>query len=410
MLVSTAGAANAVERTRATSSSARPDHLAAVVGRPQLPGVSEPRETWFRVGSSADIRSGVPMAVAVEGQQVALFEYSGGLHAISNRCNHKGGPLADGRVRGEFVMCPWHAWEYSVVTGRGPEGYDEEQVPVYAVEERADGVYVRMPPTMPRRLIAHKPSHLLEDHPKPAGAAPRVLGLSTTGMDDLNPRYSTSDALLETALAHAAAGGADTQLVRLRELAFRHCEGNYSKAAHACTWPCAITERDMTDQLTSVYEGLVHWCDVVLIATPIRWGNASSLYYKMAERLNCVQNQVTINDRVLISHKVAALIITGGQDNIQAVAGSMLTFWSELGFVFPAFPFIAHSRGWDAEDMQNNVRIVKKSEALHSAARELVDRALDCWRVIDADMPARPMQRAGRKANPVDDTAVAIDD
>lgn len=373
-------------------------------------GVSEQKENWYRVGASADIRSAVPIAVAVGGQQVALFEYNGGLHAISNRCNHKGGPLADGRVRGEFVMCPWHAWEYSVVTGRGPEGYDEEQVPVYAVEERADGVYVRMPPTMPRRLIAHKPSHLLEDHPKPVGAKPRVLGLSTTGMDDLNPRYSTSDALLEAALAHAAAGGADTQLVRLRELSFRHCEGNYSKAAHACTWPCAITERDMTDQLTPVYEGLVHWCDVVLIATPIRWGNASSLYYKMAERLNCVQNQVTINDRVLINHKVAALIITGGQDNIQAVAGSMLTFWSELGFVFPAFPFIAHSRGWDAEDMQNNVRIVKKSEALHSAARELVDRALDCWRVIEADMPVRPMVRAGRKANPVDDDAVTIDD
>jgi hypothetical protein len=29
-----------------------------------------------------------------------------------------------------------------------------------------------------------------------------------------------------------------------------------------------------------------------------------------------------------------------------------------LGFVFPQFPFIAHSRGWDAEDMQNNARFV----------------------------------------------------
>src|SRR2546426_10870023 len=33
-----------------------------------------------------------------------------------------------------------------------------------------------------------------------------------------------------------------------------------------------------------------------------------------------------------IRNKVAAFIITGGQDNIQAVAGGMLTFWSELGF------------------------------------------------------------------------------
>jgi hypothetical protein len=35
------------------------------------------------------------------------------------------------------------------------------------------------------------------------------------------------------------------------------------------------------------------------IATPIRWGAASSLYFKMAERLNCVQNAVTTHNNVL---------------------------------------------------------------------------------------------------------------
>ena len=367
--------------------------------------------TWYRVGSVADLRAAAPVAITVGGQSVAVFEYEGRLRAISNRCNHKGGPLAEGRLRGEFVMCPWHAWEYSVVTGRGPTGYDEEQVAVYAIEERSEGVYVRTPPDVPRHLIAHKPSHLLEEHPKPPGAPPRVLGIATTAMDGDNPRFSTSDTLLETALTHAAAGGADTKLIRLRELAFRACEGNYSKAARACTWPCAITERDESDQLTPVYEGLVHWADVVLVATPIRWGAASSLYFKMAERLNCVQNQITIHNRVLIHHKVMALIITGGQDNIQAVAGNMLTFWSELGFVFPPFPFIAHSRGWDAEDMQANVRVVRASEGLREASRELVDRALDCWRVLDAsrDETPRPMERAGRKANPMRDTRAMPD-
>ena len=227
--------------------------------------------------------------------------------------------------------------------------------------------------------------------------------MSTTAMDEANPRFSTSDALLERAVERAKELAADTQVIRLRDLKFRHCEGNYSKASHACTWPCAITERDPDDQLTAVYEGLVHWADVVLISTPIRWGNASSLYYKMAERLNCVQNQVTIHNKVLIRNKVAAFIITGGQDNIQGVAGSLFTFWSELGFVFPPFPFIAHSRGWDAEDMQNNVRQVKASDALREAARELAERAVDFWKILDehkAEMD-KPMERAGRKANPL---------
>jgi multimeric flavodoxin WrbA len=231
-----------------------------------------------------------------------------------------------------------------------------------------------------------------------------VLGISTTAMDEANPRFSTSDVLLEHALAHASAAlGADTQLLRLRELRFRPCEGNYSKAARACTWPCAITERDPEDQLARVYEGLVHWADVVLVATPIRWGSASSLYFKMAERMNCIQNQITLHDKVLIRNKVAAFIVTGGQDNIQAVAGSLLTFWAELGFVFPPFPFIAHSRGWAAEDMEHNVRQVKASEALRTAADQLAERALDTWRALDSHRAAleKPMVRSGRKAQPL---------
>ncbi|MGH7513756.1 MAG: Rieske 2Fe-2S domain-containing protein [Gemmatimonadales bacterium] len=354
-----------------------------------------------RLGTEAELAARAPFAVKIERHRIAIFQYDGRLHAISDICNHRGGPLSDGRLHGEFVMCPWHAWEYSVITGKGPEGYDEEQVPVYRLETREDGVYVELPPVMPRRLLKHKPSHLLEPHPKPADAPPRVLGISTTAMDAVNPRFSTSDCLLDHAVAHLGTQGADTRVLRLRDLAFRHCEGNYSKASHACTWPCAITERDPTDELTEVYEGLVHWADVVLIATPIRWGAASSLYFKMAERLNCIQNQLTIHNRRLIMNKVAALIITGGQDNIQAVAGGMLTFWSELGFVFPVFPFIAHSRGWDAEDMQNNVRQVRESQPLRTAAAELADRALGTWRVLDkhrVEMEG-PMARAGRKAN-----------
>ncbi len=361
-------------------------------------------ETWHRLGGREELLGRVPFSVKVERHRIAVFLHEGRFRAISDICNHRGGPLSEGRLRGEFVMCPWHAWEYSVITGKGPEGYDEEQVPVYGVEERADGVYVKLPPEMPRRLLKHKPSHLLDPHLKPAGAPPRVLGISTTAMDEINPRFSTSDALLDHALRHAdETRRADTQLIRLRDLVFRPCEGNYSKAAQACTWPCAITERDPGDQLTPVYEGLVHWADVVLISTSIRWGTASSLYHKMAERLNCIQNQITIANRVLIANKVAGFIITGGQDNIQAVAGSMLTFWSELGFVFPAFPFIAHSRGWDAEDMENNVRQVKASDALRTASGELLDRALDFWSVIDRHRAelSRPMERAGRKANPM---------
>ena len=358
---------------------------------------------WHRLGSRSDLIARLPFVVTLDRHQVALFLHDGQVCAISNVCNHKGGPLCEGARRGEFVTCPWHGWEYSVVTGRGPEGYEGDQVPVYPVEERGDEIWVGTPAAVRRKVPKHDPHPLLSPTPRPAGAPPRILALSTTSMDAANPRFSTSDALLDHAAGRGRERGAEVRVLRLRDLAFHPCEGNYSKASRACTWPCAITERDPTDGLTPVYDALVNWADVVLIGTPIRWGAAGSLYFRMAERLNCVQNQITTHNRVLIRNKVAAFIITGGQDNIQGVAGSLLTFWAELGFVFPPFPFIAHSRGWDAEDMENNVRQVKASEALREASRELLDRALDFWGILDhhrSEMD-RPMERAGRKASPL---------
>src|SRR5207302_2329233 len=84
----------------------------------------------------------------------------------------------------------------------------------------------------------------------------RVVGISTTVMDRANPRYSTSDALLDTAIKHARETlGVETRLLVLNALNFRSCEGYYSKAAQACTWPCSITQMDPADELDQVYEG-----------------------------------------------------------------------------------------------------------------------------------------------------------
>jgi multimeric flavodoxin WrbA len=152
--------------------------------------------------------------------------------------------------------------------------------------------------------------------------------------------------------------------------------------------------------MAEVYEAAVHWADVLLVATPIRWGAASSLYFKMAERMNCIQNQVTIANRVLIQRKTAAFIVTGGQDNVQAVVGQQLAFFAELGFVFPPFPFVAHSLGWTAEDMARNEAYVRASEELRAGARALSERAVTTAQAqLVVEPPTRPLERGGRKAH-----------
>jgi multimeric flavodoxin WrbA len=273
-------------------------------------------------------------------------------------------------------------------------------VPSYEVRVKGGRLLLRTKPVTTRNKLPHDPFPLARPIRREAGPV-RVVGISATVMDRKFPRVSTSELLLQTALDHAEKElGCGTRLLKLDSLKFRNCEGYYSKAAQACTWPCSITQMDPKDQMDQVYEALVHWADVVLVATPIRWGAASSLYYRMAERMNCVQNQITTHDRVLIRNKVAAFIIVGGQDNIQAVAGQMLGFFGELGFLFPQFPFVAHSRGWTAEDMEANVSFIRNSRELREGAEMLVARAVAFAKHLVEEQPTpERIQRGGRKAH-----------
>jgi multimeric flavodoxin WrbA len=184
----------------------------------------------------------------------------------------------------------------------------------------------------------------------------RVLGISTTNANDkMAPRKSTSEEALRFALDYAHNHfETETVMIKLRELNFKHCEGYYSKNANACIFPCSISEVDKEDQMLEIYDRVILWADIVIVATPIRWGSASSLYYQMIQRMNCVQNQSITHERYLIRDKVAGFIITGGQDNVQHVAGELMSFWSQLGFVFGKFSFVGWSRGWYAEDTENN--------------------------------------------------------
>jgi multimeric flavodoxin WrbA/nitrite reductase/ring-hydroxylating ferredoxin subunit len=355
---------------------------------------------WHDLGEIESLESQPLQQITIGRTKIALSYRNGQFGAVSGVCNHVGGPLGEGHHEGDYIVCPWHHYKYHCMTGEGEPGFEEDRVPRYELRRENGRLYINLEAVTTRNKPKHAPHPLTRPIVREPGPV-RVLGLSTTAMDPLYPRYSTSDALLNIALEQAAAVGAETKLIKLNDLRFRHCEGYYSKSAHACTWPCSITQMDKTDMLDQVYEAVVFWCDAVIVSTPIRWGNASSLYYKMVERMNCVQNQITIHDNVLIRNKAAAFIITGGQDNVQAVAGQMLMFFSELGFEIPQFPFIAHSRGWSAEDMENNIAYVKRNKALHDGAKELAERTVEKSRELLNMTAATKVEHAGRKGGKI---------
>ncbi|HWP35139.1 MAG TPA: non-heme iron oxygenase ferredoxin subunit [Thermodesulfobacteriota bacterium] len=72
---------------------------------------------FVTVASTADLAPGQGKVVEVGGVPVALFNVDGTFYALDNTCPHRGGPLGEGLLDGETVVCPWHGWQFNVKTG-----------------------------------------------------------------------------------------------------------------------------------------------------------------------------------------------------------------------------------------------------------------------------------------------------
>lgn len=69
------------------------------------------------VAQIGDIPRGEGRSYALNGRMVGVFHTDDGFYAIDDICPHMGALLSSGAVEGNTVMCPWHAWSFSVCDG-----------------------------------------------------------------------------------------------------------------------------------------------------------------------------------------------------------------------------------------------------------------------------------------------------
>ncbi len=74
---------------------------------------------WVQITNCENIPLREGRAVNVGGREIAVFNLGDRFLAVSNRCPHRSGPLADGVVSGDTVVCPLHAWKFNLETGQG---------------------------------------------------------------------------------------------------------------------------------------------------------------------------------------------------------------------------------------------------------------------------------------------------
>ena len=81
------------------------------------PSRTEATPVWTAVAATYDIPVREGRVVHVGGKAIAVFNLGDRFMAVDDRCPHKGGPLSDGIMTGDAVVCPLHAWRINLTTG-----------------------------------------------------------------------------------------------------------------------------------------------------------------------------------------------------------------------------------------------------------------------------------------------------
>src|SRR6516165_5149794 len=98
-----------------------------------------------------DLTRGVALADFVDGkllghvgdEEVLLVHSGDEIFAISARCTHYHGPLAEGLVTGESVRCPWHHACFDLRTGEAERAPALSPVTCWTVERRDGRIVVK---------------------------------------------------------------------------------------------------------------------------------------------------------------------------------------------------------------------------------------------------------------------------
>ncbi|ABF42348.1 Rieske (2Fe-2S) oxidoreductase [Candidatus Koribacter versatilis Ellin345] len=79
----------------------------------------------------------------VEQRTICIANENGKYVAMNNVCAHRGGPLGQGVVDEGKMVCPWHGWQFDLVTGKSEQSATLG-VDVYELKIEGDDVLVKI--------------------------------------------------------------------------------------------------------------------------------------------------------------------------------------------------------------------------------------------------------------------------
>ena len=96
---------------------------------------------YVRIAPVSALPPGEVMEAIVDGHPYAICNAGGEIHCLDGECPCTGGPLSQGAIRHELLVCPWHGWRFDYKTGVC--AYDDSiKLDKFAVQIEADDILV----------------------------------------------------------------------------------------------------------------------------------------------------------------------------------------------------------------------------------------------------------------------------
>ena len=97
------------------------------------------------VANVNDLQDGEMRQVSVGETDVLLVRLAGNYYAVGAHCTHYQAPLAEGVLRENYVVCPWHNAYFNVMTGEQQEPPGLDSLLRYSVKVEGEKVIVSVP-------------------------------------------------------------------------------------------------------------------------------------------------------------------------------------------------------------------------------------------------------------------------
>lgn len=88
---------------------------------------------FVKIGPDAELPDGKRIFVEIDDVPIVVFRLGGELFAIADVCSHDDGPLGDGELEGNEIVCPRHGARFDIRTGKALSLPAVVNIPAYPV-------------------------------------------------------------------------------------------------------------------------------------------------------------------------------------------------------------------------------------------------------------------------------------